>query len=208
MTGARGGIVRLAAVSAALALCFLLVDRPLALWLNARFYGTRAFAIATFILLPLERLLIAGPAVLAVAVVWRRLYRASEWVNRLVVGGAGAAVALLGALVLKVVIGRSQVYPPFLENHIYGLRPFAGSEDFMAFPSATMAAVGAFVVAVGGHRRSHRAAAAIILTTLAVALIVTASHWLSDIIGGTYFGILTGAAVARRLHRRGVTSST
>jgi membrane-associated phospholipid phosphatase len=198
---ARGQLVGLAAVSVAVALCMLLVDRPLALWLNTRFYGTAAFTIGAIILQFLERLLIAGAVFLVVAVGWRRLYGAPEWVNRLVVGGAGAAVALLGALVLKVAIGRSQVYPPFLQDHIYGFRLFAGSENFMAFPSATMAGVGAFVVGVGVHRRSQRAAAAVILITLAVALIVTGSHWLSDIIGGTYVGVISGAAVARRLSR-------
>jgi membrane-associated phospholipid phosphatase len=208
MLGTRGRLVVLAAVSAAVALCVLLVDRPLALWLDARFYGTTAFAIGAFILRPLDGLLIAGTVLLVVAVVWRRLYSAPEWVNRLVVGGAGAAAALLGALVLKVAIGRSQVYPPFLQNHIFGFRLFAGSKNFMAFPSATMAGVGAFVVAVGVHRRSQRAAAAVIVITLAVALVVTGSHWLSDIIGGTYFGVVSGAAVARRLRRRGVQPDT
>ncbi|MBZ5499881.1 MAG: hypothetical protein LAP85_26075 [Acidobacteriia bacterium] len=201
MLGKRGRFVGLAAVSAAVALCILLVDRPLALWLDARFYGTTAFAIATFILRPLDGLLLAGVSLLVAAVAWRRFYSVPDWVNRLVVGGAGAAVALLGALVLKVAIGRSQVYPPFLQYHVYGIRLFAGSRNWMAFPSATMAGVGAFVVGVGAHRRSQRAAAAFILVTLAVALVVTGSHWLSDIIGGTYLGVVTGAAVARRLRR-------
>jgi membrane-associated phospholipid phosphatase len=149
----------------------------------------------------LDSLLIAGAVLLVLAVVWRRLYGAPEWLNRLVVGGTGAAVALLGALVLKVAIGRSQVYPPFLQDHIYGFWLFAGSKNFMAFPSATMAVMGAFGAGVGVHRRSQRAAAAVILVTLAVALVVTGSHWLSDIIGGTCFGVVTGEAVARRLRR-------
>ena len=201
MLGTLGRLVVLATVSAAVALCILFVDRPLALWLDARSYGTTAFAIGAFVLRPLDSLLIAGAVLLVLAVVWRRR-GAPDWLNRLIVGGTGAAVALLGVLVLKVAIGRSQVYPPFLQDHIYGFRPFAGSKNFMAFPSATMAVIGAFGVGVGVHRRSQRAAAAVILITLAVALVVTGSHWLSDIIGGTYFGVVTGDAVARRLRRR------
>src|SRR5439155_4469009 len=119
MLGARGRFVGLAAVSAAVALCVFLVDRPLALWLDARCYGTTALAISAFILRRLDSLLITGSVLLVVAVGWRRFYGAPDWVNRLVVGGAGAAVALLGALILKVAIGRSQVYPPFLHDHIY-----------------------------------------------------------------------------------------
>jgi len=201
MLGTQGRFVGLAAVSAAVALCILLVDRPLALWLDARCYGTTAFAIGAFILRLLDSLLIAGAVFLVVAAVWRRLDSAPEWVNRLVVAGACAAVALAGALLLKVAIGRSQVYPTFLRNHIYGFQLFAG-KDFMAFPSATMAACAAFAAGVGVRRWSHRAAAALILILLAVSLVVTGSHWLSDIIGGTYFGLVSGSSVARRLRRR------
>ena len=73
----------------------------------------------------------------------------------------------------------------------------------MAFPSATMAGAGGFVAGAGMRGGSQRAAAAVVLIVLALALVVTSSHWLSDIIGGTYFGIATGAAVARRLRQSG-----
>jgi hypothetical protein len=79
----------------------------------------------------------------------------------------------------------SQVYPLFLQDHIYGFRLFAGAKNFMAFPSATMAGVAAFVVGVGVHRRSQRAAAAVILISLALALLVTGSHWRTSSAGHT-----------------------
>ena len=60
MLGTLGRPVVLATVSAAVALCILFVDRPLALWLDARSYGTTAFAIGAFVLRPLDSLLIAG----------------------------------------------------------------------------------------------------------------------------------------------------
>lgn len=183
-------------------MCILLFDRPLAVWLDTRFRGTPAFAISLAILWPLDGLLLAGAVLLVLALLWRRFFRAPHWVNRLIVGGAAAAVALLGSLVLKVAIGRSQVVPPFLQDHVYGFRPFAGTRNFMAFPSATMAGVSAFLVSVGIGRPYQRAAAAAILVTLAVALVLTSSHWLSDTIGGAYFGLVSGAAVARRLRRR------
>jgi hypothetical protein len=203
MLSSRRPFIGLIAISAAVALCSVFVDRPLALWLNARFYRTTVFTVGALILRPLDSLLVAGLALLVVAMVSGRLYGAPSWVNRFIVSGASAAVALVVALVLKVAIGRSQVYPPFLQDHIYDVRPFAGSKDFMAFPSATMAGVAAFTVSlVVDHRRADRAAAAVILGILAAALVITASHWLSDIIGGTYLGIVSGAAVARRLRGR------
>ena len=104
------------------------------------------------------------------------------------------------AEVLKLAIGRSQVFPPFLHDHVYALRPFAGSKDFMAFPSATMAGVAGLISGYGVHRRSGRIAAALVLLVLGAAILVAAGHWLSDIIGGTYLGLVSGAAVARSLH--------
>jgi len=178
------------------------------LWVNARFYGTTAFAVGAAILWPLDSLLVAGALLLGLALVWRRRHSAPEWMNRLMVGGASAAVALLGARVLKMAIGRSQVYPPFLQDHIYQLRPFAASQSFMAFPSATMAGVSAFIVGVGVPRTSQRAAGTVILIMFALALIITGSHWLSDIIGGTYLGVVTGAAVLGSRSRRSTVSTT
>jgi membrane-associated phospholipid phosphatase len=73
---------------------------------------------------------------------------------------------------------------------------------FMAFPSATMTGVSAFIVGVGVQRTSQRAAGVVILITFGVALIVTGRHWLSDIIAGTYLGVVSGAAVLGWLRRR------
>jgi membrane-associated phospholipid phosphatase len=61
-----------------------------------------------------------------------------------------------------------------------------------------MAGACAFLVGVGVNRVSQRVAGAVVVITLAMALVVTSSHWLSDVIGGTYFGVVIGAAVARR----------
>ena len=192
----------LTAVSVTVVLCVLFVDRPLALWVNERVHGSTAFVVGATILRPLNGLGTAGAVLLGLALVWRRRFVALPWMNRSVVAGICAVVALAGALVLKLAIGRSQLYPLFLLNHIYEVRPFAGSENFTAFPSATMAGLSAFVAGVGGTRGFQRAASAAILVIVAVALVVTSSHWLSDIIGGTYLGVAGGAEVAMRLRRR------
>jgi membrane-associated phospholipid phosphatase len=65
-----------------------------------------------------------------------------------------------------------------------------------------MAGAGAFVAGAGMNRGPQRAAAAVILIALALALLVTSGHWLSDIIGGAYFGVVIGGAVALRLRPR------
>lgn len=197
----REGVLSAAAVLSSVALCVLFVDRPVALWMNARLYESTAFAVSEFILRCLDPLLFAAAVLWVALSIRRRVYRTPDFGTRLVIGLTGTAVALVGALVLKVAIGRSQVYPPFLQDHIYECRPFAASLAFMAFPSATMAALGAFAAAAGVNSRRERAVAAAILLAIAVAILVTSGHWLSDIIGGTAFGLLAGAAVARSFRR-------
>ena len=192
---------RAAAVMAAVPLCVLFVDRPVALWMNARFYDTTAFAVSEFLLRSLDPLLLAAAVLWVALSIRRRFYRTPAFGNRLVIGLAAAAVALVGALVLKAAIGRSQVYPPFLQDHVYECRPFAASLDFMAFPSATMAALAAFVAAAGVNTRRECAVAAGVLVAIAAAILITGGHWLSDIIGGAAFGLLAGAAVARSFRR-------
>ena len=198
MLRTRRRFLGLTAVSTVAALCSLLVDRPLASWIDARLYGTTAFDVGAFILGASDPLAVAGLVLFVVALVWRRLLPAPDWVHRFVIAGFGAAAALAIALVLKVAIGRSQVYPAFLQNHTYGLRPFAGSMDFMAFPSATMAAVGGFSAGLGIQSRSRRLAVAVVLVAIAAALAITRSHWLSDLIGGTYIGVVSGTIAVRR----------
>lgn len=200
MVSGRRDVVGLSAVSGAVALCLVCVDRRLALWLSARFSGTIAFAVSAFVLRSLDSLVVTGLGLLLVALVWQR-DGAPAWVRRFVAGATGAVVALVGALVLKIAIGRSQVYPPFLRDHTYGIRLFARSADFMAFPSATMAGLTGFVVGLGVGGRRERAGGALVLITVAVALLITSRHWLSDIIGGSYLGAVSGVAVARRVGR-------
>jgi hypothetical protein len=201
MLTTRRQFIGLTTVGAVVVFCSLLVDRPLALWLNARFSGTTAFAVGALILRSSDPLAVAALVLFVVALVWKRLFTAPSWVSRFIGAGYGAAAGLTVALVLKVAIGRSQVYPAFLQNHTYGLRPFAGITDFMAFPSATMAAIGGLAAGFGIQSRSQRSATAVVLITIAAALAITRSHWLSDIIAGTYIGVVSGAMAVRSIGR-------
>jgi len=185
-------------VIAAAALCIFFVDRPFALWVAERAHRTSVYAAGMFTLQLLDVLSAAGAVFLAIAWVSGRWYRAPEALRRAVVAGIAATVAVLAALILKLAVGRSDVYPSFLENHIYEVRPFAGG-NFRAFPSGTMAAAVAFAAGAGLTRRGDRVLAAVIILVIVETLVVTNSHWLSDLIGGAYLGALAGGAVRRRM---------
>jgi hypothetical protein len=198
---ARNRLVVLASVSAAVVLCILFVDRPLALWLDERFRGTTVFAVALAIFRPMDTVALLAAALLVFAIGWKRFYAVPEWVNRFIAGGVAVALSLLGAIILKRAFGRSDVFPPFLRDHIYTFRLFAGSNDFTAFPSATMSGAAAFAAGVGPNRGYQRVLATIVLATLALAILITSSHWLGDVIAGAYLGTLIGALTATRLLR-------
>jgi len=195
-------IFPLVTIGLALAICAAFVDRPLALWLDAQFKGTATFAAAAAIFRPVDGVFIAGFLLLAVSFIARRLFRAPVPPLPIISGATAMTAAVVAGVALKIAVGRSQVVPGFLDQHIYGLRPFALSETYMGFPSATMAGAAGFLTGLGARSALARAAGAGIFVVLAVALLVTNGHWLSDIIGGTALGVLIGVRIAA-MSRRG-----
>lgn len=199
------------AVGACVIACMALLDRPLALWLDHQFGGTALYAACVRGFQVVDGLGLAGVAILVVGGAWRTAdAKAPQFVRRLVDALLAAGVMLALTLFLKWAIGRSQVDPAFLRDHVYAFHPFRGGLDFRAFPSATMAVSSAFLFAWGVTRPRDRVAAGWVLSVLALAILVTNGHWLSDIVAGTFLGASFGAAARSRRMRpdRASPSST
>jgi len=109
-----------------------------------------------------------------------------------------AALSLAATVVLKFMIGRSQVYPPFLRDGIYTFLLVHGRPDYGAFPSATMAGASALIIGLHLRTAAERVTLVVVTSLLTAALLVTNGHWMSDIIGGVCLGLVIGRAVARR----------
>lgn len=103
----------------------------------------------------------------------------------------------MAAEALKLAIGRSQVYPAYLVDHLYQLRPFTTDHRYGGFPSATMAIASAFLTTLGIHRLLAGAA----LLLLAASIAVTNGHWIGDLLGGTCLGTAIGSLTVRRARR-------
>lgn len=192
-----------AGVGLALVFCALFVDRPLALWLHAHFYPSSLARRANEGFRRLDQLLPAAGVLILLLTVWFTIHRsAPRWLRHVVSGGLAATVSLGVAVMLKFVIGRSQVYPPFLRDGIYTFLLLNGRPDYGAFPSATMAAASALIVGLHLRTAAERVTLVVAASVLAVALLATNGHWLSDIIGGVCLGIVIGSVVARRLFAR------
>ena len=116
------------------------------------------------------------------------------WTRPLVLGVSSAALALLIAVVLKWLIGRSDPYPTYLVAGSYGFHPLHGG----VFPSATTAATSGFVAVIWLVVPRLRVLGAIVLSLIVAAIVLTNGHWVADIIGGGFLGAFVGWYLSSR----------
>lgn len=196
----RSVLLATAALAVVVGVCMVYVDRPLALWLDVHYRHLGITTLARALFTVLDPLLLLGGVALLVAGAWLWWARnPPAVVGRFVIAGMAAAVTLAVTVLLKWCFGRSTAFL-FVEYHAYAYRPFAGSGRFWAFPSATMSVSSAFLAALGLHAGLGRAAAQLVLVLLAAALLVTNSHWASDVVAGTFIGLVVGFAFDRGGH--------
>lgn len=198
MTVSQRRAIELGIVGIAVIIGVLFVDRPVALWSQASLYQTPLFDASMALLRMAKPLGIASVAVFGIAALWRLSGKSPVWVGRLLAGFCSALLALALTEILKYGLGRSQVYPLFLLERVYAFHPLSGSQNYAAFPSATMSAAAGLLSGPRFNRPYARAAVALVLLVLVVALVATNSHWLSDIIAGTWLGLAAGRAVSQR----------
>lgn len=195
----RNWLTCAAILGAVLGLLVFFVDRPTAKWFYANFHSSSVARIAANVFWLIHKLLPAAALVLALSSLAVLLARksSSRSGRRILAASVASIVSLAVAVLLKFVIGRSQVDPAFLRDDIYTIRPFTLGPDYGAFPSATIAVVSALIIALQLPRPIEHASLAPVVSLLAFSLLVTGGHWLSDIIAGTLLGILLGRAIAR-----------
>ena len=202
LTKKSRAIVTSTLLVATVIICIAFVDRRIATWFDARFHGSSSYAAADAMFSVLHGFLPFGGVFLVVTLVWQRWKAHARWLDRLVSAGVAAAVTLGVTLVLKFTTGRSQVDPEFLRHHIYTFHILGASAGYGSFPSATMSGVSAFVTGLDLPRSTTTIVLAGVVVLITLALLVTNGHWLSDIVAGTYLGVLIGRTTARMsLHR-------
>ena len=105
-----------------------------------------------------------------------------------------AGIAIICAYVLKwvfkLVFGRINTRV-WLESRVSdGFHWFQGGGDYSGFPSGHMTVLTAFFAAVWLFYPRYRSISIGLTLVLAVALIVTDYHFLSDVIAGAYLGLI------------------
>ncbi len=89
---------------------------------------------------------------------------------------------------LKYVFGRTNTREWLLKPELNGFHWFQGGGEYAGFPSGHMAVFTALAASLWRFYPRYRVIYAIFMLTLAVALIATNYHFLSDVIAGAYLG--------------------
>jgi membrane-associated phospholipid phosphatase len=190
-------VLAFACCAALVALSVLFVDKKFALQMHTSFHDTPVYrtALGSFLLFEIGgmALLVAALAILAL-----RAKRLTRWMLQLVAGAATGAGALIVAESLKASLGRTPVYPTFLVEGVSAFHPLHRG----SFPSATTACVTAVMTVASASWPWGRLAWGIIALLAPLMILITNSHWLSDVIAGAFLGWGLGVATAGIILRR------
>ena len=171
----------------------------MARYIDSQFRGTDVETLGLGVLLLLKPILAASLVLLVVGGILKSIRRdVPAWMHGPLVTALSMAITLAVALSLKVAVGRSQVYPTFIPDHLYTLRPFHGGGDYEAFPSATLAVSAAGLTVVWLRVSRLRSLCVTALLLVEAAILLTNGHWLSDTLAGTFLGGFVGWAVCVR----------
>jgi membrane-associated phospholipid phosphatase len=101
--------------------------------------------------------------------------------------------------VLKIAVGRITTrfwlrHPDYPQFHWLN-----GGGHYDGFPSGHMAVFAALGLAIWKYYPRYRALSAVVLSVLAIALIVTDYHFVSDVIAGAYLGVLVHGGISNHL---------
>jgi membrane-associated phospholipid phosphatase len=130
-----------------------------------------------------------------------------SWTYTPLICSWSVALALSTTMALKHIFGRILPDPYYVVDHIYEFHPLQGDLAHLAFPSGTMAISGAIMSVLWLRHPRLRATAMLILAVLAIALVITNSHWLADLIAGLFLGAFIGRVTILLLEPRDVASA-
>jgi membrane-associated phospholipid phosphatase len=196
MTALRRWLLALLLTAVAVAVCYLWIDRPLALLVHAHSAQRETFARLTYfpdLLIPL-----AAAAFVAFGL-WAL---AGRPLSKIVTAGALCSISLIVAETiksqLKFACGRLwpetwvQNNPSFIHDGAYGFNLFHGGAGYASFPSGHTAATCAVISVLWIMVPKWRPLYALVVLAVAVGLIGANYHFLSDVIAGGFVGTSTG----------------
>lgn len=207
MSAIKRWLTALLLVALAVAISYLWLDRPLALFAHGLLPGHKRalFEPLTHIpdpLMPVAAIVFVGLGLYALT--GRPLSRLQV---TLVVCSLSLTMAQVIKNQLKFVFGRTwpetwvENNPSFIHDHVYGFTWLHGGAGYESFPSGHMTATCAAISALWICYPRLKPYYALIVLAVAVGLIGADFHFLSDVIAGFFVGVSTGWMAVALLDR-------
>lgn len=108
-----------------------------------------------------------------------------------------APFSFLAKTILKIVFGRTNTREWLLAPQPHGFHWFQGGGAYSGFPSGHMAVFTALIAVIWRLYPRYRGGCLAFLLLMGLALIMTNYHFVSDVIAGTYLGLLVEFCVWR-----------
>jgi membrane-associated phospholipid phosphatase len=180
--------------------CIAFVDRPVAVFFAGHFHHTTAWhwlhrALASLDLaaiMALFFLLGCGTWVLSGGLL-------PSWTGTPLLCSWGAMWATAADVIFKRIFGRGWPDPTFIQNHFYGFDLLHGAPRWDSFPSGTAAISAAIAAVLWIATPRWRAMSAAIVVLPCIAVVITNSHWVGDVIAGVFLGVSIGWMTVRLL---------
>ncbi len=200
---ARRRLAIIATITVGLAICIAYLDRPVADFVQAHFYGTLVFDIAIGVLAGLRPILL----LLALAFLGCAYWIASgrglpPWGAIIWACATAGMIGVVTAVAFKFLIGRSDVYPAYLARGLYDFRPLHWSPEYGAFPSAAATVTTAIATVLWRQLPRWRALWATVSIVVLAAVLAVNGHWVSDILAGVCAGVFIGGRAAKLAGQR------
>jgi membrane-associated phospholipid phosphatase len=196
MTALQRWLLALLLTAEAVVVCYLWIDRPIALFVHAHSAQHETFARLTYLpdlLIPLAAAAFVGFGLWALA---------GQPLSKIVTAGALCTIGLIVAETiksqLKLAFGRLWPdtwvanNPSFIHDGAYGFNFFHGGAGYASFPSGHMAATCAVISVLWIMVPKLRPLYALIVLAVAAGLVGANYHFLSDVIAGGFVGASTG----------------
>ena len=208
MTALHRWLLALLLTAAAVIVCYLWIDRPLALFVHGLREHRETFARFTHFPDPLIPLAAIAFVALGLWVL------AARTLAKLAEAGVLCSISLIVTettkSLLKFAFGRLwpdtwvENNPSFIHDGAYGFNPFHGGPGYASFPSGHTAATCALISVLWIVYPKLRPLYAVVVLAVAVGLIGANYHFLSDVIAGGFVGCSTGWMTIALWRARGI----
>lgn len=185
-------------------LAIFFLDRPVGRFIQQKLYHNRIWGSLTGNL-PDTLLVMVGLITVACYLAYRiRVRRHNQDAATMLLHYVAYALpaSFMAKTVLKLLFGRIETRYWLHNPQQYGFHWLHGGENFSGFPSGHMAVFATLFAAIWRIYPRQKRGLSLLLLVLALLLMATNYHFLSDVIAGTYLGLAAEATLFAVIGRK------